>query len=88
MYAFVKLFAERKMTELQASEQTMGKLLSLLARDDSNCCSPQKYDVFLDFESEWIVQIIVTESEHDKILVLTTVLNLNLNANAKCKFQD
>ena len=57
----------------------MGKLLSLLARDDSNCCSPQKYDVFLDFESEWIVKIIVTESEHDKILVLTTVLNLNLN---------
>ncbi|KAL0270617.1 UNVERIFIED_CONTAM: hypothetical protein PYX00_007966 [Menopon gallinae] len=29
----------------------MGKLLSLLARDDSNCCSPQKYDVFLDFEN-------------------------------------
>ena len=31
----------------------MGKLLSLLARDDSNCCTPQKYDVFLDFESEY-----------------------------------
>ncbi|XP_071451647.1 CYFIP-related Rac1 interactor B [Hetaerina americana] len=29
----------------------MGKLLSLLSRDDSNCCSPQKYDVFLDFEN-------------------------------------
>jgi len=29
----------------------MGKLLSLLARDDSNCCTPQKYDVFLDFEN-------------------------------------
>jgi len=29
----------------------MGKLLSLLARDDSNCCSPQKYDVFLDFKN-------------------------------------
>lgn len=29
----------------------MGKLLSLLARDESNCCSPQKYDVFLDFEN-------------------------------------
>ncbi|KAK7592870.1 hypothetical protein V9T40_007622 [Parthenolecanium corni] len=28
----------------------MGKLLSLLSRDDS-CCSPQKYDVFLDFEN-------------------------------------
>lgn len=29
----------------------MGKLLSLLARDDSNCCTPQKYDLFLDFEN-------------------------------------
>ncbi|KAL1129192.1 hypothetical protein AAG570_013722 [Ranatra chinensis] len=29
----------------------MGKLLSLLARDDSNCCTPQKYDIFLDFEN-------------------------------------
>lgn len=27
----------------------MGKLLSLLARDD--CCSPKSYDVFLDFEN-------------------------------------
>lgn len=31
----------------------MGKLLSLLARDDSNCCTPQKYEIFLDFESEF-----------------------------------
>ncbi|TGZ57424.1 CYFIP-related Rac1 interactor B isoform X1 [Temnothorax americanus] len=30
---------------------TMGKLLSLLARDESTCCTPQKYDVFLDFEN-------------------------------------
>ncbi|XP_053596824.1 CYFIP-related Rac1 interactor B [Microplitis demolitor] len=29
----------------------MGKLLSLLARDESTCCAPQKYDVFLDFEN-------------------------------------
>lgn len=29
----------------------MGKLLSLLARDDSTCCSPKSYDVFLDFEN-------------------------------------
>lgn len=29
----------------------MGKLLSLLARDDSNCCTPKSYDVFLDFEN-------------------------------------
>lgn len=30
----------------------MGKLLSLLARDDSStCCSPKSYDVFLDFEN-------------------------------------
>ncbi|CAL7940791.1 unnamed protein product [Xylocopa violacea] len=29
----------------------MGKLLSLLARDESTCCTPQKYDVFLDFEN-------------------------------------
>lgn len=29
----------------------MGKLLSLIARDDSNCCTPKSYDVFLDFEN-------------------------------------
>lgn len=29
----------------------MGKLLSLLARDDPNCCTPKNYDVFLDFEN-------------------------------------
>lgn len=29
----------------------MGKLLSLLARDDSNCCTPKTCDVFLDFEN-------------------------------------
>ncbi|KAL1450733.1 hypothetical protein WDU94_003062 [Cyamophila willieti] len=29
----------------------MGKLLSLLSRDDSNCCTKNKYDVFLDFEN-------------------------------------
>lgn len=29
----------------------MGKLLSLLARDDSSCCTPKTYDVFLDFEN-------------------------------------
>ncbi|XP_045495468.1 CYFIP-related Rac1 interactor A [Colias croceus] len=29
----------------------MGKLLSLLARDDSNCCSSPRYDIFLDFEN-------------------------------------
>ncbi|KAJ8679184.1 hypothetical protein QAD02_014971 [Eretmocerus hayati] len=29
----------------------MGKLLSLLARDESTCCTHQKYDVFLDFEN-------------------------------------
>lgn len=28
----------------------MGKLLSLLARDDQ-CCTPKSYDVFLDFEN-------------------------------------
>lgn len=61
----------------------MGKLLSLLARDDSNCCSPQKYDVFLDFESELRVLVIVTESENDKVLVLTTIRNLNLYADAQ-----
>ena len=31
----------------------MGKLLSLLARDETTCCAPQKYDVFLDFESKY-----------------------------------
>lgn len=29
----------------------MGKLLSLLARDESTCCSAQRYEVFLDFEN-------------------------------------
>lgn len=29
----------------------MGKLLSLLSRDDSNCCAAKSYDVFLDFEN-------------------------------------
>lgn len=29
----------------------MGKLLSLLARDDSNCCTPKTCDIFLDFEN-------------------------------------
>lgn len=29
----------------------MGKLLSLLSRDDSTCCGPQRYEVFLDFEN-------------------------------------
>lgn len=29
----------------------MGKLLSLLARDESTCCTPKSYDVFLDFEN-------------------------------------
>ncbi|XP_076042591.1 CYFIP-related Rac1 interactor B [Oratosquilla oratoria] len=29
----------------------MGNLLRLLARDDSTCCSHEKYDVFLDFEN-------------------------------------
>lgn len=28
----------------------MGKLLSLLSRDESNCCSSPRYDIFLDFE--------------------------------------
>lgn len=31
----------------------MGMLLSLLARDESTCCTHQKYDVFLDFESKF-----------------------------------
>jgi CYRIA/CYRIB Rac1 binding domain len=30
----------------------MGKLLSLLARDNSDCCGPKSsYDIFLDFEN-------------------------------------
>lgn len=29
----------------------MGKLLSLLSRDDNNCCSSKSYDIFLDFEN-------------------------------------
>lgn len=38
----------------------MGKLLSLLARDDSNCCTQKNYDVFLDFENA-----APTETERD-----------------------
>lgn len=37
---------------------TMGKLLSLLARDESTCCTPQKYDVFLDFESKCCISLL------------------------------
>jgi len=33
----------------------MGNLLRLLSRED--CCSPQKYDIFLDFESKLIKQV-------------------------------
>lgn len=29
----------------------MGKLLSLLSREDNNCCSSKSYDIFLDFEN-------------------------------------
>lgn len=29
----------------------MGKLLSLLSKDESSCCTTHKYDVFLDFEN-------------------------------------
>lgn len=36
---------------LLQKRRIMGKLLSLLARDDSNCCTPKTYDVFLDFEN-------------------------------------
>jgi hypothetical protein len=43
----------------------MGKLLSLLARDDaSTCCSPQKYDVYLDFESEQIARVRFTAARN------------------------
>lgn len=30
----------------------MGNLLRLLAREEGTCFSPQRYDLFLDFESE------------------------------------
>lgn len=29
----------------------MGKSLSLLTKDESNCCTPQRYELFLDFEN-------------------------------------
>lgn len=38
----------------------MGKLLSLLSRDESNCCSSPRYDIFLDFENA-----APTETERD-----------------------
>ncbi|XP_052128861.1 CYFIP-related Rac1 interactor B [Frankliniella occidentalis] len=47
----------------------MGKLLSLLARDESTCCSPQKYDVFLDFENAQ-----PTESERETFEEVQQVL--------------
>lgn len=38
----------------------MGKLLSLLARDENSCCSAQqKYDIFLDFESKYITYLFI-----------------------------
>lgn len=44
----------------------MGKLLSLLAiRDDaSTCCSPQKYDVYLDFESEKFARVYLNAARY------------------------
>lgn len=31
----------------------MGNLLRLLSREEGTCFSPQRYDLFLDFESEY-----------------------------------
>ncbi|XP_063234676.1 CYFIP-related Rac1 interactor B [Bacillus rossius redtenbacheri] len=56
----------------------MGKLLSLLARDDSNCCSPQKYDVFLDFENAQ-----PTEGEQETFEQVQTVLR-----NSECILEE
>lgn len=40
----------------------MGKLLSLLARDENSCCSSQqKYDIFLDFESKYLLANILVD---------------------------
>uniref|UniRef100_A0A8D9BT16 Protein FAM49A n=1 Tax=Cacopsylla melanoneura TaxID=428564 RepID=A0A8D9BT16_9HEMI len=47
----------------------MGKLLSLLSRDDSNCCTKNKYDVFLDFENAQ-----PTEAEHELFEEVQAVL--------------
>ncbi|KAF2367129.1 hypothetical protein FHG87_002123 [Trinorchestia longiramus] len=32
----------------------MGNLLRLLSREDNSCCSYNKFDFFLDFESEYL----------------------------------
>nr|CAD7202977.1 unnamed protein product [Timema douglasi] len=56
----------------------MGKLLSLLARDDSNCCSPQKYDVFLDFENAQ-----PTDGEQDTFEEVQRVLR-----NSECILEE
>lgn len=47
MISFLKNSTENK------QEKEMGKLLSLLARDNnSDCCGPKSsYDIFLDFEN-------------------------------------
>lgn len=44
-------FSSLSETQPQIEPNAMGKLLSLLARDDSSCCTPKSYDVFLDFEN-------------------------------------
>lgn len=37
----------------------MGNLLRLLAREEGTCFSPQRYDLFLDFESEYNLHLIL-----------------------------
>lgn len=49
----------------------MGKLLSLLARDNSDCCGPKSsYDIFLDFENAQPTEVeAVVYNEVHEVLV-------------------
>ena len=55
----------------------MGNLLRLLARDDGTCCSPQKYDVYLDFESKLKVQLIF----FSRFEIVCTLINFIENSS-------
>lgn len=58
---------------------TMGKLLSLLARDNSSsdCCGPKSsYDIFLDFENAQpsLDELEVYEEIHEVLLISDKIL--------------
>ena len=50
----------------------MGNLLRLLSRDEGTCFSPQRYDLFLDFESKFEI---LTDKAH---IINSVIYNLFL----------